>query len=113
MCTGLSPDALPSFHRHLNSIEPSIQFTIEREHDRRLPFLDTEVIHHSDGTLSTKVYWKKMHTDKYLHFTSHHPIAHKLAVMRTLLSRAEKVCTSEDDKLQEIVQVIAYEWLFK
>ena len=102
--TALSPDALPSVHHHLNSIKANIQFTIEHEHDQRLPFLNTEVIYHSDGTLSTKVNRKRTHTDKCLHFTSHHPIAHKLAVVRTPLSHAEKWCTSEDDKQQEIAR---------
>ncbi len=44
-------------------------------------------------------------SDKYLHFTSHHPIAHKLSVVRTLLSQVEKLCTSEDDKQEEIAHV--------
>ena len=58
--------------QHLNSIEPSIQFTIERETDGKLPFLDTCVQRTTDGSLETVVYRKPTHTDKYLSFNSHH-----------------------------------------
>ena len=61
---------------------PSKQFAYELEDNGVLPFLDTEVIHHPDGSLSTKIYMKKTHTGKYLDFQSHHPLAHKLAVLR-------------------------------
>ena len=59
------PDHLESFHSHLNSIEPSIDFTYELEEQEKLPFLDLLIKHHPDGTLSTTVYRKKTHTDKY------------------------------------------------
>ena len=100
-CTTLHPDSIPVFHQHLNSIEPSIQFTYEVEQDGVIPFLDTEVTHHSDGSLSTKVYRKKTHTDQYLNFQSHHPLSHKLAVPRTLFSRAQKLCTYFPDRITE------------
>ena len=67
------------------------------EENEKLAFLDTAITHHKDGSLTTSVYRKKTHTDKYLSFESHHPIAHKLSVVNTLFSRAEGICTTEKD----------------
>ena len=64
-------------------------------------FLYTEITHHEDGTLSTTVYRKKTHTDKYLSFDSHHPLSHKVSVARTLFSRAEKVCSTVGERDNE------------
>jgi len=40
-------------------------------------------------------------TDKYLDFQSHHPLAHKLAVVKTLQNRANTHCTYANDGLVE------------
>ena len=55
---------------HLNSVEPSIQFTLKREKDRHLPFLDLNVSRGVQGNLESRVYRKPTHTDKYLAFDS-------------------------------------------
>jgi len=47
------------------------------------------------------VYRKKSHTDQYLNFSSHHPLNHKLAVIRTLLERCYSVVTEEDEGKEE------------
>ena len=104
-CTAMDPDQLEVFHSHLNSIEPSINFTYEVEMGGKLPFLDSEITHHLDGTLSTTVHRKTTHTDRYLDFQSHHPIAHKLAVVKTLFSRANTYCTYAQDRMDEECRV--------
>ena len=73
---------------HLNSLEPSIQFTLEREKDRHLPFLDLNVSRGVQGNLETSVYRKPTHTDKYLAFDSNLPICLKRCVAKTLIRRS-------------------------
>ena len=44
---------------------------------------------------------KKSHSNQYLNFSSHHPLNHKLAVIRTLLERCYCIATEEDDRKEE------------
>ena len=74
---------------HLNSVEPSIQFTLEREKDIHLPFLDLNVSRGVRGNLEINVYRKPTYTEKYLAFDSHHPICHKNSAVKTLLRRVD------------------------
>ena len=107
--TVLPEDQVDRFLDHLNTVEPSIKFTMEKESNSSLSFLDTLVTHHDDGSLSTSVYRKKTHTDRYLDFTSHHPLAHKVAVARTLMTRADRICTfvpDRDKEKQHIVEAL-------
>ena len=87
--------------QHLNSTGPSIQFTLERETDGKLPFLDTYVQRTTDGKLETVVYRKPTHTDKYLSFNSHHPRSHKNSVVTTLFQRAENLTSNKDGRENE------------
>ena len=59
---------------HLNSIRPSIKFTMELEEDGSIPFLDTRVTRKVEGKLDIAVYHKPTYTNRYLHvhFSSHH-----------------------------------------
>ena len=93
-CTVLPQGLVTSFHEHLNSIDKNIQFTVEKESSGQMPFLDVLLMREEDGTVSTSVYRKPTHTDQYLAFESHHPMVHKRAVVRTLMHRAEALCSS-------------------
>ena len=91
---------------HLNSVEPSIQFTVEHEKDRRLSFLELNAYRTDHGNLQTGVYRKPTHTDKYLAFDSHHPFCHKMSITKTLFMRAEYLPSSSDSMAFERIYVI-------
>ena len=47
-------------------------FTMEKEEDGHLPFLDINIYRKPDGSLGHKVYRKPTHTNLYLNQNSHH-----------------------------------------
>lgn len=84
------------FLDHINSLCPTIQFTVEMERDGRLPFLDIHLERGEDGKLSTSVYRKPTHTDLYLQYTSHHPMSVKRGVIVCLFNRARSVAGEDN-----------------
>ena len=91
---------------HLNSIEDSINFTVEIEKNSKIPFLDILLTHEADGSVSTTVYRKATHTDKYLDYESHHPLSHKLSVVSTLLHRIDTHCSTDSARSVENSRVL-------
>ena len=83
----------------------NLKFTSEIEDNMQIAFLDSLVHRNDDGTLYTTVYRKPTHTDQYLHFTSHHPLSQRLGVIRTLMDRADNLCSREADKQAEVAHV--------
>ena len=59
------------------------------------------------SSLRTQVYCKPTHTDRYLHFDSHHPQHQKLAVTKTLHDRANTHNTIPADARHETTHVLS------
>ena len=115
-------DQVDNLTAHLNQTDPtdSIKFTYEKEHEGTIPFLDTLIVRKPDGSVKLLIYRKATHTDQYLNFTSHHPIHHKLGVIRTLFDRNNRVVTEqkdrelEEEKIKVALKRCGYpEWSFK
>ena len=89
--------------QHLNTIDGTgnIKFTKEGMTENKLPFLDIKVMVNEDGSIRLQIYRKSTHTDQYLMFDSHHPLPHKLSVVRTLITRKNEIVTDEEDKKAE------------
>ena len=97
--------SVPSFLNHLNNVNKHIQFTVEEEENGVLPFLDVLLTRNIDGTIETSVYRKQTHTDRYLDFSSHHPLSHKKSVVTSLLSRAKALSSAATECTKERLHV--------
>ncbi|XP_061603008.1 uncharacterized protein LOC133464838 [Cololabis saira] len=89
------------FTDHINSVDNYIKFTKEEMRENQLPFLDCGISLGGEGELQVEVYRKPTHTDQYLMFDSHHPLEHKLGVIRTLQHRAKTVPTNPEARDKE------------
>ena len=76
------------FHQHLNSVDGNIQFIIERA-CQSIFFLDSRITVLCEGSVEIDVHWKTTHTNKYLDCTSHNPVQHKEAVIKTLFQQRQ------------------------
>ena len=92
-------EKLMDFTKHLNSQCESIQFTIEKEENNCLLFLDVLTTKKQDGSLAHQVYREKTHTDIYLHANSHHHPAQKIGIINTLATRV--LIISDKDHLKD------------
>lgn len=57
----------------INSQHPKIKFTVEREHENKLPFLDV-LLTRKNGKIEVSVYRKHTNTDRYTTNDSHCPM---------------------------------------
>ena len=94
-------DKLTEFLNNLDD-SGSIKFTYEVETEGQLPFLDLLLKRTNSGGLKLSVYRKPTHTDQYFNFMSHHPIDHKISVVRTLLERSQKLVSEPEEKRRKI-----------
>ena len=93
-------EKLTEFHSHLSRLYSKIQFTMEKEEEGHLAFLDLDIYRRTDGSLGHKIYRKHTHTYLYLHQDSHHHPANKHSVLASLVHRAKALC-DEDSLAQE------------
>ena len=87
------PDNLDfeNFFSRVNTLAPTINFTVEKEANGCLPFLDTTVIR-NNTQLNFKVYRKPNSVNTYIHNFSNHPFHIKRATMFSMFHRAHKIC---------------------
>ena len=106
-------DHLQEFLQHLNGLHNRILFTMEKEDDHKLPFLDV-LVERANNRLKTDVYRKPTHTNLYLHYRSNHRSRVKSGIVRCLKTRADRICNDDEKyrietyKLQDVFQSIGY-----
>ena len=77
---------LEQFFQCINSLHPKTKFTMEKEENSTIPFLDTLIQRNQNGTISVKAYRKPTHTNQYLSFTSHYSTRSKQSIITVLFN---------------------------
>ena len=80
--------------QELNEAREAIKFTNECEANNQLAFLDVLVVK-QDDQFKTKAYRKPTCTNNYLNFLSFYSKHRKIGLIKTLYSRAQKICSPE------------------
>ena len=102
----IKKSSLEGFFNHVNGLHDQIKFTIEKETDNRLPFLDTLIKRNDDGSIYILVYRKPTHTDQYLNFHSNHQVSAKESVVSALFTRADNIISEPTDLRTENERII-------
>ena len=89
------------FLSHINSLRPTIKFTMEQEKEGSLPFLDILLTRGKEGKVNISIYRKTTHTDRYLQYSSHHPEHVKRGTASCLFHRARTVAVGENIQKEE------------
>ena len=79
----------------LNTSHSAITYTYESEQNNSLPFLDVLCTRRPDGSVRTSIFRKRTWTGLYTHFYSFVPRCHKVAMVKSLLVRAKRICSPE------------------
>ena len=80
------------FHKRLNSLHPSLRFTVEGEEDGSLPFLEVKVTRTEAGMV-TSIYRKPTFTGLYIPWDSYSATIYKTNLVRALTSRILRICS--------------------
>ena len=108
-----SPDHAGKCKEYLSSKHPNIKFSIEKEQDGCLPFLDINILHKNEK-FATNVYRKKTFSRVYTNFKSFIPETYKTGLIKSLLFRCFSLCSNfikfhhEIDKLKSILYKNSY-----
>ena len=96
-------DILASFHNEqvsltfknfLNNRHPNIKFTIEKQINHSIAFLDVFISGINNQNLTLQTYHKSTYTGLLLNFKSFTSFSYKISLIKCLIDRSFKICNS-------------------
>ena len=93
----------------INTLHPNLKFTIEREVDKSIPFLDMKILHYPNGKLASTWYNKPTDTGLIMNYHALAPKRYKRSVVSGFVYRISNACSSQnlfDDSLEKAKQVL-------
>ena len=89
----LKPTNLENVFHYINNLCQNIKFTMEENRNGKRAFLDT-LLKQNNGKIFVLVYRNPMHTNQFLHVSSHHQTSCKESVVSSLFNRAYYIITN-------------------
>ena len=90
-CLFSSEKEVDSFFKFINKQHPNIKFTVEKEIDKKLAFLDVLIEHNNLDSFSSTTFYKSTYTGLLTNYYSFTPSCYKLGLVKTLIDRAFKI----------------------
>ena len=106
ICMWPREENVNNFLMNLNSLVPSIKFTMESENDSTLPFLDC-MIHRDGRKFKFSIYRKPTNVSAYVHYYSSQSDKVKQSVFSSMFLRALRICSPEflDEEIMKIFTI--------
>ena len=95
----VKPEDTDEILRKFNKFHKNLKFTVDKFENSVPHFLDLEI--HPDGV---SIYRKDTHTAQFVNYNSYTKFNHKVAWMRSLVTRAKRLCSPS--KLKEEIKKI-------
>ena len=86
----VKPGDIDGILNEFNRFHRNLEFTVDKFEDCVPHFLDLEI--HPDGL---SIYRKDTHTAQFVHYNSYTKFNHKIAWIKSLVTRAKRLCTPE------------------
>ena len=97
---------IETFFNDINNLVPSIKFTLEKENNGSLAFLDI-LIHRKEFEFKFNIYRKPTNNLKYVHYFSGHTNKIKMSVFSSMFLRALRIVSPEyfDAEIHKIYEI--------
>ena len=83
-----------NFLNFLNNRHPNIKFTIEKQNNHSIAFLDVFISGINNQNLTLQTYHKSTYTGLLLNFKSFTPFSYKISLIKCLIDRSFKICNN-------------------
>ena len=100
-------EELSTYLDFINTVHPSTKFTAERSDTNGgcLPFLDTLITVHQNGSYQTELYYKPMAAPIIMPYSSTHPAQMKKSVLKAQLKRAVRLSSDTSTRERSVKKV--------
>lgn len=87
-----------------NNFNEHIKFTIEKEKNSSVPFLDSLVIRTNQNLIKLDWFRKETSSGRYINYNSHHKMSIKINFIKEMKHRIEKIC--HEDYLNKNLEIL-------